>query len=80
MTESVTRRQNSLVPKTRPGIGLSAFQKNGFVTVTLTVLMELMKTPLYTRVLCPILVLPISSRVAMDDVSIWYVLVPAKQL
>lgn len=69
MTENVTMRQNLHAKKTKPGEGLSASLKSGFVMGIQIALTEQMKTRRYIAARHLNLVLPICSHVEMEDVS-----------
>lgn len=70
MRESVMRRTNSRVKRTRSGIELSAFPRNGSVMEIQTVLMELMRMQHSITARLHRIAVRISSDVKMDVVSI----------
>lgn len=69
-TENVTKKRNSLAPKTKLGIALSVFRRNGCVTAILIVWTVRMKIRQPSTVPNSRVVRPISLAVATDAVLI----------
>ena len=67
--DNVILRENLLVPRIETGVELNAFPRDGFVMEILTVLMEPMKTLLFTPVLLLKPVNLINSSVRTIDAS-----------
>lgn len=75
MTVLVMKKLNLLAQRTKTGIELNAYLKDGFVTETLIVWMEQMKIRRFIHVLHQLLALQINLLVETDGVLTWYKLI-----